>query len=374
MFGLHLMLSGERGASVAGLLINFVQITNLILPANVVHQFISVNAVVGLFNVHLPTGGNSVCPFDRPLGYFNVFEQVLILALISAIQVLLGAGVIFVVVRLFRGYWPNWRRWIVRPLFSLLLATYTPLSDASLSMLNCRRIGPFKVLEKSMWQTCSGALYARYSVVAVAMLVIITICVPLVLGVFLWRSRSKLAVPIFRLKFGYFYEEFREACSGWNVVVLIRRSVLAALLLIPNEVIYIRYLAVSAWVLLMLISQVLIQPHKKSWDNIAELISFSSICFVTFASIAFSATFASNDIGQYTSLGWLLVGWIVLTLVVLVAISIYARRDIIKGGWQMLKAVFHLAKQRATTTSPLEMNLMDSKENLFEGYDDQITY
>lgn len=310
VFLFHTMLAGGTSQAPTHVLIDYVQTVMLVMPMNVVA------IVLGVFNLELPSGGG-ICWFYR--SYFGSFVQSLAIPVISFVQLLLGYGAMAVVARLFYGRLPSKRRWLYRPLLSLLLAVYTPITDAALSMLNWRVVGPWRVLTDSPGILAEGPYYQPYFVVSVVLAVVVTAGLPLTLLAFLWRRASTLQMEATKLKFGTLYERHKSSYPWWTLLVLCRRSAFASLMLITSVPFH--SYAVAVFALLMHVMQLVLQPHVSVFSNVGEALSTGSLVIVTFT-LASSAYLDVAPLPLRTFLG-VVIG---VTCLILLGLIAYASR------------------------------------------------
>lgn len=326
----HTLLSGNSGVAPTQVLVDYIQTIMLIMPNNVVSLLFS------LVNLQFPTGG--VCWYER--GDFGAFLQTLALAAISLVELALGYAVLCavgVVVR--RTGLPSVRRWLVRPGSSLLLAVYTPVTNAVFNVLNYRVVGPWRVLASAPVVLAEGAVYQPYFVASLLLLGLVTFGLPvcvLVLILRQWR-RQRLERPEFRLAFGVLYERHKPQYPWWSVVVLLRRSVFAALLLVQD--VTLRRYTVAVFALVMHLLQVILHPNQALVYNLAEDLATVSVVFV-----AVTLASASFFTGGYTADLEATIGVvIVVTGLVLGGMILYCVKDRLmqaaRSLWQRLRTL-----------------------------------
>eukprot|EP00698_Gefionella_okellyi_P010575 TRINITY_DN2748_c0_g1_i1.p1 TRINITY_DN2748_c0_g1~~TRINITY_DN2748_c0_g1_i1.p1 ORF type:complete len:1551 (+),score=370.32 TRINITY_DN2748_c0_g1_i1:18-4670(+) len=338
----HILLSGQSGSGFASLLIDYVQTVQLLLPTIIQQEFVSLTGVLSLLNIQLPTGGNGVCVFPRPLGYYNQAEQTYAIALISLIQVCLSFAIGTVIARI-RGAWLDTRRWLVRPLLSQTLAIYTPLTAVALALFTCRNIGSFAVLRASVWQVCTGALYNRFYVIAIVTVTIVSAGLPLVAGLLLLRKRAQLKDHSLRLWLGTLYEQYSERTPWWGLVLLVRRTVLSSLLIIGEQ--SLRHYLAAVWVSLMLLMQLVFSPRQSSAQNYLQAGALASLSIIALTVVAAAQTAGS----VLFALGIVIVVLFALTIAAVSLFSMYMERARIAAVLRRVRGLCRRLRTKSST-------------------------
>lgn len=185
MLVVHALLSGRVSAMTKSL-VYYTQVSVFILGTDAVATW----AQVFLSIFRLPDGGGQ-CLWPRT--FYGKFVQSLLMPFVSLAQLFVVIGLVSLV-RALRGQRRlDARRWVLRPILSLVFAYYTPVSSSVLDMLNCQTVvaGSFveQVIASAPGLRCSGSTYDAYSVIAVMLAVVVVAGLPIAVSVMLWRRR-----------------------------------------------------------------------------------------------------------------------------------------------------------------------------------------
>ena len=182
---LHVALSGSQ-TSISKILVFFAQFGVLAVP-NAIGTWLAV--LLSVFR--LPSGGSGHCVFPR--SYFGQFAQSLLMLPLSVAQCTVVV-LIIAIVQWRRGQPFDRQRWLLRPLLSLLLSAYVPVTVAVFDLLNAdgsNAVATVRVLVSSPALLCAGPLYDRYFIVAVSVVVLFVVAAPLAAALMLWRGASR---------------------------------------------------------------------------------------------------------------------------------------------------------------------------------------
>eukprot|EP00698_Gefionella_okellyi_P001505 TRINITY_DN11438_c0_g1_i2.p1 TRINITY_DN11438_c0_g1~~TRINITY_DN11438_c0_g1_i2.p1 ORF type:complete len:2424 (-),score=334.25 TRINITY_DN11438_c0_g1_i2:119-7390(-) len=326
-------------------LYDYAQLTFLVLPESF--------SVLQLLNLRLPA---SSCYYPRT--YYLGFVEKVSQPFLTAVELCITFAVIRLLAPLITGKHIRAWTWLVQPLLALTVTSYEPITEAVLDMLHCIDIGPYRVLADSPSLLCTSAVYTPYRAVAIVFLAIVTGGMPVTLIIFWIRNRSRIADFAFRQKWNVLYGEFRLA--WWSVVKLVRRTVLIALVLIPEDTGMGRPYIVVLWCTAMLVTHFLVRPSASPATYNGELLSLSSLLFVAFSSAVMIALPASAT-AQYAAIMYCVIVVICATLLTMLVMVIYGRSEQIKAAMQLLRASWQFlrTKQRLRSTKVLKTKLLD---------------
>ena len=307
-------------------LIDFGQLAFLVLPANSIANFLSV------FNLQIPySADDGSCPYHST--YYTQFIVVMLRPLISAVELIIGAVIARFIVPLITGRPFNWRGWTVYPLIIMMTAQYQPLTVAALQMLDCRQVGPFKVLRHAPAYLCSGSVYAVYKAISIAVICCITCAIPIALFILWLRVRRDADKT---LKFAIFYGPYQTRYGWFASVNLLRRLMLIALLLIPDGANAIRVLCQALWCVALFGSQLLFRPSVSRMVSIGEQLSLFSVMVIAVMSMAAQMIDPQVNPQQYVGVGWSVLVVVAATGITLVVLVVYGLRETIKQVFRWL--------------------------------------
>jgi hypothetical protein len=321
----HVGLSGTQSA-LSRTLVYYTQVSVMALGPTAISDWMAV--IFSIFQI--PTS-NGTCLFAR--SYYGRMLQGFVFPLVSGAQLLLTVLVLFVVFRVRGQIEFPLQRWLVRPLLSLLLAVYTPLSSVAMEVLNCL---PISSSGRSLWVVasapavrCSGDVYSTYKAVAVLVVVLFMFGLPLFAGaLWLWLRRSGRAVTEFR--FGFLFECYRPRCEWWEVVVLVRRTAISALTLIymPDA----RAFALAVVSALVFASHAVVSPFVSARENSIEILALATIAFLAFARA--SSLYAEEG----AVLAWVLTVVMLLPLITIALVLVWSVRARLRTVWLRVSA------------------------------------
>eukprot|EP00698_Gefionella_okellyi_P017173 TRINITY_DN4984_c0_g1_i1.p1 TRINITY_DN4984_c0_g1~~TRINITY_DN4984_c0_g1_i1.p1 ORF type:complete len:1463 (-),score=381.60 TRINITY_DN4984_c0_g1_i1:133-4035(-) len=320
---LHMLLSGAQSV-LSKTLFYYVQVGILILtPSN------TISVVLGLLNFR-PSGGG-LCMFPRD--FFGAYVQDLLSPVISLIQLCISFAMMKLANRCLRKQPTDTNRWFVRPLTSLLLASYTPISNAVLNMLNCRTIGDYHVISTQPAHLCNGSVYQPYFIVSVIVSIVVVVGAPVLLAILLLRYQRRLQDDDVRARYGYVYEAYSARCYWWEVVVLVRRTAVTALTLITATAVR-NYALWMACVCIFGV-QMIFSPDLSAVDNAIDL--FALLSLVVLAATNGSTLFA--DPGTHDQTRFFADAVMALTIVVIVAVKVVRMRPTLLRLWNRFRNV-----------------------------------
>jgi hypothetical protein len=336
----HVALSGAQ-FSLSKTLVYYIQTAMLMLQPDLPGAWLSF--LLSVFRA--PSAGAGACLFPR--SYFGKFVFTLAVPLVGAVQLLLLVAVAWLLVLRRRGPF-SVERWLLRPLLSLALASYAPVTSGVLEMLTCRDVvvgtTQLTVLAAAPALRCSGAQYTLFRSVAAALAALWVCGMPAAIAACVaYRHRhsaaaaaddddtdSKRPVSLLAVVGAYFAECYTAPFWFWEVVAVVRRAALFAALVIPGPASRQFALAVLATAALSLHATCM--PLRSVLENRAELLGHAVIAFLAFAHTSQLYETAAQPLGIVLTILF------VVPLGVLVAVMVYLRRDQLRAAFRALRS------------------------------------
>eukprot|EP00775_Hariotina_reticulata_P003872 gene3872-4127_t len=207
----------------------------------------------------------------------------------------------------------------LRLLISLVVVAYScyPLFTSNMLLtLACQPVdgalpgGRFSGVTGLYWKQdyrvqCFHGAHAALAGFGAAMLVIVGVILPLVLGVQLWRNRGRLREPEFALKYSFLYREYEDNLCFWEFVIMARKlaflGVFVALtpphLLMAEFVALLQLVVVVMVAVIALLVQEVLQPFKDQRLNTLERAGLMSN-IMTFLMLAAAVAISGNHAGR----------------------------------------------------------------------------
>lgn len=150
-----------------------------------------------------------------------------------------------------------------------------------MTYLNCVAVGDQSLIATVPAIDCHSDDYRAFRIFLLTLLILLVIGSPLVIFGFLLLNRGNITNPRFRERFSILFEAFSPACYFWNSVVLVRRSALVAITLVPD---YMTRNALFGFLtLLFLLVHLRAQPYGTPAANAAEGVSLvGHVCIALF--------------------------------------------------------------------------------------------
>eukprot|EP00698_Gefionella_okellyi_P001948 TRINITY_DN1181_c0_g1_i2.p1 TRINITY_DN1181_c0_g1~~TRINITY_DN1181_c0_g1_i2.p1 ORF type:complete len:1360 (+),score=378.76 TRINITY_DN1181_c0_g1_i2:1034-5113(+) len=309
---MHVLLSFQ-GNALSRSIIYFAQATDIVLgPVYLVQVWLSI--------LNVRATGGSHCLFLAD--YFDQYTNSMAMPVISLVQLALTYIIISIASKVRTQQWANASRWFIRPLFSLMLSVYTPFSVAAMEALSCREVSGYSVLTKAPAVLCEGARYTPLRVGSIIVLIVVVVGFPLFVLVLLRAMRDKLAGKDFMQRYGFLYEPYKTDCQWWEVMVMVRRTALAALSLIIDTSTRSYILTVACFAIFA--GQVWFKPFRSNLANYAEYIMLTAVIFLSFTRA--SSEFEESVFGINVFVG------LVTALIVafLLCVMLYLTKSIIR--------------------------------------------
>jgi hypothetical protein len=248
-------------------------------------------------------------------------------------------------------WWHFSTDYYVRALLSILVFSYTSVSNATLSFLNCVQVADSHVVFDSPAIDCDSERYKRWLGAVYFLLAFPVIGFPLAITVSLWHAnrRRRLGEAHVVARWGFLYEQYRAETYWWEALALLRRSGLVAISVVlwnhPLE----RGQAFSVFALLLLVLQLYFQPFVTVLDNRLEDISLASLCLL---SILLT--------GQISADKPLLLQ-VLATLVVIAALTVFVLSFFVDSVRRIIRRASVTSKplQSGTVYSPAESSSLE---------------
>jgi hypothetical protein len=271
-----------------------------------------------------------ICPFHRSI-FAAFLQQTLSVPAIAVVQLLISYGV-YVLIQRRRRLPADRARWLVRPLFALALSLYTPVTSAVFGMLWPRQIGAFTVLAAAPAQVFLSAQHRPFFALATVLAVLFVLGFPLVLLVAVIRNRRRIGHSAVVALLGFVYEAYRPSVYWWEVVVLVRRMVIAAVgtAMVGNA----RALGLTMLCIAFAVSQMYVQPMHSAMENASEVTGLGMLIVLatlpSFIASSLSLALISDALTGATAL-------------VMLSVAVWMARDTLRGG---VRAVATLVSRR----------------------------
>jgi hypothetical protein len=130
---------------------------------------------------------------------------------------------------------------------------------------------------------CTDEKYTRWQVVVILLLCLDVIAIPVGIIALLLKNRASL-FPLdnnrFARRFGVLYEQYTPRSFFWEVVVLLRRTILIVLQIFLTRAPQWKFMGFIVLCLLSLLTHVMVHPFQNPLDNKLEAYSLSLLVIV----------------------------------------------------------------------------------------------
>ena len=99
---------------------------------------------------------------------------------------------------------------------SRIVFSYPTITLTTLQFINCRTVGPWRLVATSPDTLCTTTEYYAWSVLYYVLLAVVVIGFPLVMALLLYRWRTRLQTKIYKDRYGALYLCYRDR-SYWYV-------------------------------------------------------------------------------------------------------------------------------------------------------------
>jgi hypothetical protein len=114
-------------------------------------------------------------------------------------------------------------------LFVTIITLHTYTMSSALSPFVCKKSNDVMIMVKNPSQRCYGDSWKSYLPVVTLFLILYGLVAPLAIMWLLFRNKSRLRDIAFRKKFGTLYSPYKDRFFYWEIVSLLKRTVLISL-------------------------------------------------------------------------------------------------------------------------------------------------
>ena len=261
------------------------------------------------------------------VGFYSKFYAT---TLVPLACVPVGALVTLLIARL-----AQWRRWAHRfvpaDVFAmtvqlLLFLSYTMVNNVTMSVFKCQVLDEgLAVLASDPSVVCGTPEHARAVGVGVASVVLLTIGVPLQAFAFMWLNRDDLHSERMRVRFGFFFQNYRPEVYWYECFSLVRKAAVVATVVLLQDKVGLQVFTVSLVALVFLSMHAYHKPYHQPLLNILEslalFVSNITLSFCTFSYVTRQA--GRTERGYERMLSWAVIllslGFLGLCLLVIAA-------------------------------------------------------
>eukprot|EP00026_Physarum_polycephalum_P000847 Phypoly_transcript_00848.p1 GENE.Phypoly_transcript_00848~~Phypoly_transcript_00848.p1 ORF type:complete len:1242 (+),score=130.10 Phypoly_transcript_00848:178-3903(+) len=165
----------------------------------------------------------------------------------------------------------------IRTICSLVLFSYSHVTQAVFSFVNCRSVGPYRVVASSPDISCASTRYKHWSIFAYILFsYVLLLPVGLLIILVEMYKRQKLNSSSFAEKYGVLFQCFKTKSYYWQVVILVRRLLFIMIFVVAFSAPFAQSLALCIFATLILCMHLCIRPFFFEIDNVIEtaLLSF----------------------------------------------------------------------------------------------------
>ena len=262
-----------------------------------------------------------------PVGFYSKFYAT---TLVPLACVPIGALVTLLVARL-----AEYRRWVHRfapaDVFTmtvqlLLFLSYTMVNNVTMSVFKCQELDEgLAVLAADPSVVCGTPAHASAVGVGVASIVLLTIGVPLQAFIFMWLNRNNLQSERMKVRFGFFFQNYRPEVYWYECFSLVRKAAIVATVVLLQDNVGLQVFTVSLVALIFLSMHTYHKPYHQPLLNVLEslalFVSNMTLSFCTFSYVTRQA--GKEERGYEQFLSWVVIllslGFLGLCLLVIAA-------------------------------------------------------
>ena len=302
------------------------------------------------------------------VGFYSKFYAT---TLVPLACVPVGALVTLLIARL-----AKWRRWAHRfapaDVFSmtvqlLLFLSYTMVNNVTMSVFKCQVLDEgLAVLAADPSVVCGTPEHARAVGVGVASVALLTIGVPLQAFAFMWLNRDDLLSERMRVRFGFFFQNYRPEVYWYECFSLLRKAAVVATVVLLQDKVGLQVFTVSLVALVFLTMHAYHKPYHQPLLNVLEslalFVSNITLSFCTFSYVTRQA--GRTERGYERALSWAVIllslGFLGLCLLVVAA-------DMAQHTRRKLGALQRKGQEKARRASFEGRGLVDRLERALLG-------
>eukprot|EP00026_Physarum_polycephalum_P008129 Phypoly_transcript_08207.p1 GENE.Phypoly_transcript_08207~~Phypoly_transcript_08207.p1 ORF type:complete len:284 (+),score=12.35 Phypoly_transcript_08207:636-1487(+) len=159
----------------------------------------------------------------------------------------------------------------IRTICSLVLFSYSHVTQAVFTFVNCRTVGPYRVVASSPDISCDSTRYKHWSIFAYILFsyVLLLPVVLLVVLVRMYRAK-KMNTPFFAEKYGVLFQCFKTKIYYWQVVILVRRLLFIVIFVVAFSAPFAQSVALWLFAVLVLVMHLCVRPFFFEIDNVIE--------------------------------------------------------------------------------------------------------
>ena len=173
----------------------------------------------------------------------------------------------------------------------LVLFSYSTITLTTLQYINCRDVGPERLVATSPDISCTTSTYHAWSILYYVLLAGWVVGGPLLLCIFLYRTRFKLHTDLYHNRFGALYISYRPGAFWWEVVFTTRRTLLIFIYVILYDNPTARTFALAFVNVGIAAFHIGVRPFATTVGNVLESISLVSLSLIA---IIEASTFANT--------------------------------------------------------------------------------
>ena len=196
--------------------------------------------------------------------------------------------------------------------FQMLFLVHSPISQTAFQWIDCRPVGETWYMHVDYSMDCDSAEYHGLSPLAWTVIVVFSVGMPLLLGIFLFRERKTLRTPVTVSKIGWMYSRYTLGSEWWDVHEVIRKLFLTGVLLVFRDPIMQIPIAIG----IQLFSLTFLDrfhPHKSKLVFAIALIAYCATLMKYVSALQLQALSGATDAVQL-QVGWWLVAMDVIVL------------------------------------------------------------